>query len=147
MLHAIEDAAGRLGGRAREIGSDAADAARLLVEDVERLDADIENLTRDADPEGLAQMERRLTRLHETQRDARQHLEEYAKIMRGQADLLDMKRLDREDARATLRAIWTALERLREQSMGGTPPESELIERLRALAAAARGRPRNGRDI
>jgi predicted Ser/Thr protein kinase len=144
MLHAIEDAAGRLSGKAREMGTDAADAARLLVEDVERLDVDIENLARDVDPEGLAQLERRLAQLHETQRDARQHLEEYAKIMRGQADLLDVKRLDREDARATLRAIWTALERLREQSVGATPPETELIERLRALAAAARGRPRPG---
>jgi hypothetical protein len=142
MLHAIEDGAGRLSGRAREIGSDASDAARLLVEDVERLDADIEDLARDADPEELAQVERRLTQLHDTQREARQHLEEYAKIMRSQADLLDMKRLDREDARATLRAIWTVLERLREQSGHATPPEPELIERLRALTGAARGRPR-----
>jgi hypothetical protein len=144
MLHAIEDAAGRLIGRAREAGSTAADAARLLVNDIERLDADIEGLAQDTDPETLAAIERQLSQMHQTRRDARQHLEEAAKIMRAQADLLEVKRLDREDANGTLRAIWTVLERLREQSGRGTSQEIELIERLYALADAARRRPRPG---
>jgi serine/threonine-protein kinase len=144
MLHAIEDAAGRLSGRARESGSDAAHAARLLLDDVERLDGDIEKLARDTDPEELDRVERRMAQLNETQRDARQHLEGYARIMRGQADLLEVKRLEREDANATLRAIWTVLERLREPSGRGTPTETDLLERLRSLAAAACDRPRPG---
>jgi hypothetical protein len=85
-----------------------------------------------------------MAQLNETQRDARQHLEGYARIMRGQTDLLEVKRLEREDANGTLRAIWTVLERLREQSCRGTPTETDLLERLRSLAGAARGRPRPG---
>ncbi len=139
MLHAIEDGAGRLVGQARGDGSSAADAARLLVNDIERLDADIANLPRDTE---LDAIERLLSQMPETQRDARRHLEESAKLMRAQANLVEVKRLDREDANGTLRAIWTALERLREQSGRGTPQEAELLERLRALAAAARDRPR-----
>jgi predicted Ser/Thr protein kinase len=140
MLHAIEGAAARLSGPAREVGSSAADAAQLLVNDIERLDAEIETLVRDANPEDLAELDKRLSKMSETQREARQHLEEYARLMRAQADLVDVKRLDREDANGTLRAIWTALEHLREHSGRGTPRESELIDRLRALAAAARRR-------
>lgn len=64
--------------------------------------------------------------------------------MRGQAGLLEVKCLEREDANGTLRAIWTVLDRLREQSCRGTPTETDLLERLRSLAAAARGRPRPG---
>jgi hypothetical protein len=139
MLHAIEDGAGRLVGQARGDGSSAADAARVLVNDIERLDADIANLARDTD---LAAIERLLSQMPETQRDARRHLEESAKLMRAQADLVEVKRLDREDANGTLRAIWTVLERLREQSGRGTPQEAQLLERLRALAAAARRRAR-----
>jgi serine/threonine-protein kinase len=144
VLHAIEDAAGRLGGRARAAGGAATDAAHLLVNDIERLDAEIEGLSGDASPEELARVERRLSELRETQREARQHLEEYAKLMRAQADLLEVKRLDREDANGTLGAIWTVMERLRGLSGGGTPLETELLERLRALVAAARARPRPG---
>lgn len=142
MLHSIEDAAGQLSGRARECGSDAARAARLLLDDVERLDGEIDDLARDADPEELARVERRIAQLSETQRDARDHLEGYAKIIRGQGDVLEMKRLEREDANDTLQAIWTVLERLREPSSRGPSTESELLERLRVLSAAARGRPR-----
>ena len=142
MLHAIEDAAGQLSGRARECGSDAARAARLLLDDVERLDVEIESLARDADPEELARVERRMAQLSESQRDAREHLKGYAKIIRGQGDVLEVKRLEREDANDTLQAIWMVLERLREPSCRGTPTEFELLERLRALAAAARRRPR-----
>ena len=142
MLQAIEDASARLNGRAREGGSDAARAARLLLDDVERLDSEIENLARDADPEELARLERRMAQLNETQHDARHHLEGYARIMRGQGDVLEVKRLEREDANASLRAIWTVLERLGEPSCRGTPTETDLLERLRALTAAARGRPR-----
>jgi hypothetical protein len=140
MLHAIEDAAGRLVGRSREAGSTAAEASRLLVNDIERLDADIADLAQDA--EALASLERQLSKMAQTQRDVRQRLEEAAKMMRARADLLDVRRLDREDANGTLRAIWTVIERLREQSGRGSPQENELIERLHALATAARDRQR-----
>ena len=139
MLHAIEDAAEQLSGRARERGSAAADAARVLVDDIEQLDSDIESLARDADPEELARVEQRLTQLHDTHRDARQHLEEYVRIMRRQAELIDVKRLERDDAHGALRAIWMVIDRLREESRHGTP-DTELLERLDALATAARGR-------
>jgi predicted Ser/Thr protein kinase len=139
MLHAIEASAARLSGRARETGSTAADAARVLVETIEQVDAEIETLARNADPEELANVERRLAQLQDGQRDARDHLDKYATWMRGQADLLEMKRLDREDAHATLRAVWTLLERLREQSGRGTPQEAELLGHLRALIRGAQG--------
>jgi hypothetical protein len=138
MLHEIEDAAARLGGQAREDGSNAADAARLLVDDIEQLDGEIESIARDANPDHLASLERRLSEMGETQREARRYLEEYAKIMRGQADLLEVKRLARDEATDTLRAIWTVLERLRDHSGRGTPQQIALLEQLRALADAAR---------
>jgi predicted Ser/Thr protein kinase len=140
ILHAIEDAVPQLIGRARERGSAAAEAARLLVEEIERLDADIESLAQDADPEELARVERRLAQLHKVHRDARQHLEEYARIMRGQADLIDVKRLEREDAHGTLRAIWTVIDQIREQSGRGTS-DPDLVQRLNELASAVRQRP------
>jgi hypothetical protein len=145
MLHAIEDASGRLTGRARQAGSVAAEAARALVDTIERLEGEIETLTRNADPEELANVERRLTQLPEGQRDPRDHLEHYAKWMRGQADLLEVRRLDRDDATGTLRAIWTVLERLREQSTRGIAPEAEVLERLHALAAGRVRGPRGPR--
>ncbi len=137
ILYAIEASAQELTGSARPGGADAADAAHLLVDDVERLDAEIENLTRGADPEELARIERRLAELSDTQQDAREHLEAYAKLMRAQADRLEVKRLDRDDAAGTLRSIWAVLEQLR-----GTPDGAELLQRLQSLSAAARGRMR-----
>jgi hypothetical protein len=138
MLHAIEDAAARLGGRDREDGSNAADAAREVVNAIEHLDGEIESIARDANPEDLARLERRLIEMGETQPDARRHLEEYARIMRGQADLVEVKRLARDEAADTLRAIWTVLERLRDSSGRGTPQDGQLLEQLRALTDAAR---------
>jgi hypothetical protein len=142
MVHAIEDAAGQLVGHVRAAGSSAAEAAHLLLSDIERLDGEIENLVGDADPEELARIERRLSQMNETQRDARRHLEEYARIMRSQTDLADVKRYDREDANGTLRTIWTVLERLREHSGRGPSRETELVQQLESLAAAARDRSR-----
>jgi predicted Ser/Thr protein kinase len=139
ILHAIEDMANRLSGRARESGSEAADAARILSEEVDRLDVEIEKLERDAEPEELAHVERRLAQLHETESDARGHLEQYAKSLRRQADLLELRRSDREEALGLLRAMWTGLERLRVEPGRNAAPEREILERLHALSAAARG--------
>ena len=142
LLHSIEDATARLTGQARATGSAAAEAGRLLVDDIERLDAEIESLLGDAAPEELAQLERRLADMGDVEHPARQHLEEYVRFMRGQADRVEVKRLDREDANGTLREMWVVLQRLRDQSERGTPPEKDLLGHLEALCVAARARYR-----
>ena len=144
LLHSIEDATARLTGQARVTGSAAAEAARLLVNDIERLDAEIDMLLQDAAPEELARLERRLADMEGAHHAPRQHLEEYVRFMRGQADRLEVKRLDRDDANGTLREIWVVSQRLRDQSERGAPPEKELLARLEALCAASHARHRPG---
>ena len=144
LLRSLEDATARLTGQARAAGSAAAEAGRLLVDDIERLDAEIESLLGDATPDELARLEGRLADMGGAQHPGRQHLEEYVRFMRAQADRVEVKRLDREDANGTLREMWVVLQRLREHTERGTPPERELLGRLEALSAAARARHRPG---
>jgi serine/threonine-protein kinase len=137
MLHAIEESAARLSGQARELGSGAVAAAQSLVSDIERLDDEIQQIAHA--PEQLALAQQSLDALRETQRDARQHLESYIKLMRRDADRLEMKRLEREDANGMLRAMWALLERLRDQSGRGTA-DVALLEQVRAMIADVRKR-------
>jgi predicted Ser/Thr protein kinase len=137
ILHEIEEAAGDLTGRARQHGSAAADAARALVDEIERLDGDIEKLAGSVDPDDLARAQQSIAKLDETQRKPRQALEEYIRLMQEQAELLEVKRLHREDANGTLRELWTLINQARAQSARGTP-DPELLDRLHALVTAIR---------
>ena len=80
-----------------------------------------------------------LAKLHETQHVARKALEEYIRSMREQRELLEVKRLHRDDAYGTLRELWTMIDQVRVQSARGTP-DPELLDRLHALVTAVRRR-------
>ena len=139
MLNAIEESAGQLTGKERQQGTAATEVARVLVDEIERLDAEIQKLASSADPEDLARAQQSLAKLDETQRRARQALEEYIRIMQEQRELVEVKRLHRDDAHGTLRELWTLMDQARTQSARGTP-DAELLDRLHALVTATRRR-------
>jgi len=141
LLRAVSEAAERLAGPARVLGTDAVTAARQLVGAVEVVSAEITMLSRDADPNEQARIEQRLAA---GSNDAQDGDEQQMRILlRRQLELMSrlVARLDaatqyRARLIALLRELWISVRML--EPLGGSETDPrERAEHLRILCEAA----------
>ena len=140
LLRAISDAAEKLTGAPRALGTDAVAAARQLFGGVELLDGEIAMLARDADPAEVARVEKRLAAGDDLTRDPDE--QQMRMLLRRQLELLSrlLARLEsatsqRERLLARLRELWACVRALHTDSGDGSGREA--AERIALICMAA----------
>jgi predicted Ser/Thr protein kinase len=140
-LRAILEAAERLTGDARALGSDAVAAARQLVGAIDALDREIAMLARDADPVEVSRLEQRLAWLDEGAADDD---EQQMRLLSGQQLELLRRLTARLEAATTqrahhvgmLRTLSLYLANLRARTAEETLDSGEVTAKIRALCDA-----------
>jgi predicted Ser/Thr protein kinase len=140
LLRAISDAAERLAGAPRALGTDAVAAARQLFAGVELLDGEISMLARDADPAEVARLEQRLAAGDDISEDPDE--QQMRMLLRRQLELLSrlLARLEsattqRERLVTRLRELWGCVRALHTESADGDARGA--AERIALICMAA----------
>ncbi|MDB4898524.1 MAG: protein kinase, partial [Gemmatimonadetes bacterium] len=140
-LRAISDAAERLTGSARALGSDAVAAARQLISSIEALDKEIVMLARDSDPVELSRIDQRLSVLGNETTDGDE--QQMRRLLESQLELLHRLSARLEGASTfrahhvgMLQSLALCMANLRARTASESLEGGEVTARIRALCDA-----------
>jgi len=142
LARAIRELVGQLPSDTRVTVSEADEAARQVAKLIVSLDAELTNLTRDADPQELEAIEAKLRALGPETSDEGDVRRQKRALLANQRDLLrqlDQRLASVNERRARLvdmlRTLWLQLANLRAEAAHDVLAVSEISGRVRALCA------------
>lgn len=138
-LSQIDQAAKGLTGTARELGNDAAVAARQLVAAVEEVDKEIEKLAHDVDPAEIPRLEEKLADLSDPERESeagrqiRELVSGQLKLLRQLAQGLKHVTERRSRLMGMLNTLWLQMGNLRAEAARESLESEEVTGKIRAI--------------